>query len=411
MKILVAGGYDTNNLGDHASIQVLLKDLKKSVPDVEAVVLSRHPEENFLDNFNVKLIKNLDHLSKKLSKDRWFYGFNENDDDDHLSKITNELQSSDALLIGSGRLLIDISLDFMKGPLPYYAVLVTLAKFLGVPVLIYSMTIIKPETKIGNEILRYILTNCNLITVRDTESKQLVESMGILNYKINVLPDAAIGLDFVTNSTSLISLGKEIPELNKYNQTIGINFRYINFTKQVGTNYFKNLAQICDYLVDELNCNIILVPQGTYNVDTPLTDDRYTHKQVKNECNNQNSIHVLEKRYNVSETLAIYQQCDFLFSMRRHGLIFAATQLTPIFGLSGEENTSFLFKDFELSENYIDIFKILETKDFSVLKSAFLERNKCREKIKQTLPALKKHTKEYSKKIRLITKSVNNYGK
>ena len=75
-----------------------------------------------------------------------------------------------------------------------------------------------------------------------------------------------------------------------------------------------------------------------------------------NECNNQNSI-VLEKRYNVSETLAIYQQCDFLFSMRRHGLIFAATQLTPIFGLSGEENTSFLFKDFELSENYIDIFK------------------------------------------------------
>ena len=79
MKILVAGGYDTNNLGDHASIQVLLTDLKKSVPDVEAVVLSRHPEENFLDNFNVKLIKNLDHLSKKLSKDRWFYGFNEND--------------------------------------------------------------------------------------------------------------------------------------------------------------------------------------------------------------------------------------------------------------------------------------------------------------------------------------------
>ena len=82
------------------------------------------------------------------------------------------------------------------------------------------------------------------------------------------------------------------------------SFRYINLTKQVGTNYFKNLAQICDYLVDELNCNIILVPQGTYNVDTPLTDDRYTHKQVKNECNNQNSIHVLEKRYNVFRNIS-----------------------------------------------------------------------------------------------------------
>ena len=189
----------------------------------------------------------------------------------------------------------------MKGPLPYYAILITLAKFLGVPVLIYSMTIIKPETKIGNEILRYILMNCNLITVRDSQSKQFVESMGVLDDRINVLPDAAIGLDYITNATSLISLSTEIPTLNKHNQTIAVKFRYINLKKQAGTNYFKDLAQICDYLVDELNCNIILVPQGTYNVDTPLTDDRYTHKQVKNECNNQNSIHVLEKRYNVQK--------------------------------------------------------------------------------------------------------------
>lgn len=404
MKILVAGGYDTNNLGDHASIQVLLKDLEESHPDLQTVILSRHPEEKFLDNFNVKFIKNLDHLTKKLSKGRWFFGFNANDKDDHLLKITTELQSSDALLIGSGRLLIDISLDFMKGPLPYYAILVTLAKFLGIPILIYSMTIIKPETKIGNELLRYILINCRLITVRDTQSKQLVESMGVLDDRIKVLPDAAIGLDYIANATSLISLSEEIPKLNKNNQIIAINFRYINLKKQAGTNYFKNLAQICDYLVDELNCDIILVPQGTYNVDTPFTDDRYTHKRVKDECSNQNSIHVLEKRYNVQETLAIYQQCDFLFSMRRHGLIFAATQLTPIFGLSGEENTAFLFKDFELHENYIDIFQILEFKDFSVLKSAFINRNTCKEKIKQTLPSLKKHIKEYSKRISSNTK-------
>ena len=404
MKILVAGGYDTNNLGDHASIQVLIKDLEQQYPGIQTVILSRHPEENFLDNLNVKFIKNLDHLNRKLSEDRWFYGFNENDKDDHLLKITNELQSSDVLLIGSGRLLIDISLDFMKGPLPYYAILVTLAKFLGIPVLMFSMTIIKPETKIGTEILKYILINCNLITVRDTQSKHLVESMGVSNDRINVLPDAAIGLDYITNSTSIVSLGKEIPKLNKQNQTIGINFRYINLTKQVGSDYLKSLAQICDYLVDELNCDIILVPQGTYNVDTPFTDDRYTHKRVKDECNNQNSIHVLEKRYSVSETLAIYRQCDFLFSMRRHGLIFAATQLTPIFGLSGEENTALLFEDFDLHENYIDIFKILESKDFSVLKSAFLNRNTCKEKIKQILPSLKKHTKEYTNKIRLITK-------
>ena len=46
----------SNNLGDHASIQVLLKDLEESHPDLQTVILSRHPEENFLDNFKRKYL-------------------------------------------------------------------------------------------------------------------------------------------------------------------------------------------------------------------------------------------------------------------------------------------------------------------------------------------------------------------
>ena len=35
MKILLAGGYDTQNLGDHGMLAVFGSDLKKFNPDIE----------------------------------------------------------------------------------------------------------------------------------------------------------------------------------------------------------------------------------------------------------------------------------------------------------------------------------------------------------------------------------------
>jgi len=47
MKILLAGGYDTKNLGDHGSLEVFQRELRKVNPSTEIVLLSRHPDEKF----------------------------------------------------------------------------------------------------------------------------------------------------------------------------------------------------------------------------------------------------------------------------------------------------------------------------------------------------------------------------
>ena len=107
MKLLLAGGYDTCNLGDYAMLYVLKEGLEKS-GSVKITLLSRHPEKPVDDFKDISLIKNLDFNTKKESIGKWFRGFNKGDDSSHLHRIYKELLEADALVIGGGRLLIDI---------------------------------------------------------------------------------------------------------------------------------------------------------------------------------------------------------------------------------------------------------------------------------------------------------------
>jgi polysaccharide pyruvyl transferase WcaK-like protein len=59
MKILLAGGYDTQNLGDHGMLAVFGRDLRKLDPDIEIVLLSRHPDPMFDETYGVRSILNL----------------------------------------------------------------------------------------------------------------------------------------------------------------------------------------------------------------------------------------------------------------------------------------------------------------------------------------------------------------
>ena len=59
MKIILAGGYDTQNLGDHGMLTVFGRDLKNLDSEIEIVLLSRHPDPVFDETYGVRSILNL----------------------------------------------------------------------------------------------------------------------------------------------------------------------------------------------------------------------------------------------------------------------------------------------------------------------------------------------------------------
>jgi len=411
MKIMLAGGYDTENLGDHGMLVVLIRDLKKFESKIEIVLLSRHPDPMFDKLYNVRSILNLDHKTKKESLGRWFNGLNYGDDTNHLHTIWQELKTSNLLVIGGGRLFIDITLDFMRGPLPYYALLVTLAKFLGKPIMIFAKTIVPVKTDLGRDYLKYIVSNADVITVREKASAEELIKIGIPNSRVQIIPDPAFGLDYKNRKQNGFQILTDAGIRVNGKKFVAMNFRYTHLESSVNENYCKTLATICDKLHEYLGVDILFVPQMTYNIDNPYNDDRELYKDIYKLCNFKNNIHVLNKRYNVYETLSIYQCCEMVYSMRRHGIIFAATQYVPVFAISGERNTSYPMFELNLSD-YIIKLSDLNRKDIDIIEklvSAYKKREVIKNKLTNRLPELQKKTTKYAKIILDVIKSNQNY--
>jgi len=396
MKILLAGGYDTNNLGDHGSLEVFQRDLRKLDPSSEIVVLSRHPDVEFDETYNVRSILNLDHKNKAESIGRWFNGLNPGDDTGHLKKIWKELASSDLFVIGNGRLFVDISLDFMHGPLPYFALLVTLAKFLNVPVMIFSMTIVPVKSKIGRTLLKYIVSNADIITVREESSREELLELGISGDKINVIPDAAFGLDYIDRKEGGRQLLAQEGMVLDNKKFVGMNFRHTHLETSVKKDYYSALARLCDELYQSIKRDILLIPQMTYGIDNPLDDDREVYRLVYENCINKKHIHIIDGRYNVFDTLAIYQICEMVFSMRRHGIIFAATQHIPVFALSGEKNTSYSMATLGLSGCIAELSDLDDKKIYQSMINGYTRKEIIKKILSVSLAKIQKQTAKYA---------------
>lgn len=393
LSIVLAGGYDTGNLGDHGSLAVFQRHLREHYPESEITLLSRHPDVQFDELYGVRSIVNLDHASREKSKGRIFNGLNEHDDTQHLQRILKELLAADLLVIGNGRLLIDFTLDFMKGPLPYFALLVTLAKFTGTPVMIFSMTIVPVESQIAKQLLKYIVSNASLITVREEPSREELVRIGIRAERITVVPDAGFGIGYENRSKQGIEiLKKEGIESGK--KFIGINLRYTHFGYKVDDDYFESLGWLCDQMHERLGTDILLISQMYYGIDNKFNDDREVYKAVHRFCKCKGNIHVLKHRYHLYETLSLYQVCEMVFSMRRHGLIFAATQNVPVFALSGEKNTSYCMNELGIRQYQLPISDI-DKKSMAQLCHAYEQREKIRSVISGTVPELDAQTSRY----------------
>lgn len=346
MKILLAGGYDTQNLGDYASFAGLNKLLSKHELQPSYTVLTRHTDDPFTEEFSVKPILNLDHTNKAASQGRIFNGFNEGDDSVHLHDICQSMYEADLLLLGNGRLFIDISLGFMKGPLAYFHQLVCLAKYLNKPVVLYSVTLVEPATDEGKKILSFILQNADKIIVREPYSVSIAKKYTRNHKKIVCLPDIAFALDSDDADDKLpISIPSE---------AIGLNFRGVNYDTISGKESLKAMVSEVKRIL-EWTPHLIFCQQCNYDVDTRITDDRHIHSLIyealphslRSQCT------LYENKLTMAQTLGLYQKLKHLYTTRRHGFIMSLTQNSLASLICEEENTSVVQESIPTSQLFL----------------------------------------------------------
>lgn len=196
-KVVISGYYGFGNFGDEAILAVLVQHLKQL--NCEINVISSNPQKTSSEHL-VNSVRTFD-----------------------LKNIIRIIKNSDILISGGGSLLQDVT--SIKSIL-YYLFIILIAQLNNKKVIIFSQGIGPIKNKFAQLVTKNLLKKCSYISVRDNNSKTLLENWGIesellcdpiFSLKVDSLNKTGIvGVqlrDFVTmNDSFLNKLAQKITE-------------------------------------------------------------------------------------------------------------------------------------------------------------------------------------------------------
>lgn len=327
--VVLSGGYDTRNVGDYAMLDLFSAIARREGLDTR--VLVRHSDEVLEYRYGASaLIENFEYENRRQSAGRFFRGLNAGDDTTHLRNLRRELEGARGLYLGGGRLLIDHTLDVMRGPLSYFSTLVTLARFLDLPVHLYAMTIVPNRTAEGDRWLRYIVENCETISVRDPESIEHLHSIGCRAKNAHVLPDPAFALDW--------------PRTPLRTGRVALSVRHIHsgWGGMEETEYLERMAAVVR-LIQRRGFEVVGIPHQFYGIDNPAFDDRTILAKISERA----PFGFIEDEWlDLDRYRDFYAGVDALVGIRRHSFLFAAAAGVPVLAFSENPNAARACRDF-----------------------------------------------------------------
>jgi len=288
-NIFLFGYYGFENAGDEGILQGIVEQITKKVPGVKLTALSYNAKDTS-DKYNINTVSR-----------------------NNFKEVIKAIKESDVVVSGGGSILQDVT---SSRSLLYYLGIIALAKKMGKKVMFYGNGF-GPITKgFNKKLVKHIINQIDVITLRDHESKEAMQSLGIKK-DIIVTADIALGLEPIKDEEIKEIFQKE--DIDTTKKWVGISVREWKGYKE----YKEIIAKTADYLVDR-NYEILFIPMQYPN-------DVNTSMEIANMM--ENTPKILNKKYSPRELIGIIGKIDLLLGMRLHSLIFATIVETPMVGL------------------------------------------------------------------------------
>ncbi|MFI7212858.1 polysaccharide pyruvyl transferase family protein [Micromonospora maritima] len=294
LTIGVLGSYGGRNLGDEAILTGLLADLRQHEPNARIIVFSRNPAHTALAHPDVEAVP--------------WEGVSRVDS----SQVLNQL---DLLILGGGGILYD------KEARRYLRV-VRVAQERGLPLLTYAVGVGPLTDGVDTGMVRETLAQAVEVTVRDQESRMVLEEAGLVN-PITVTADPAFLLE-----------PEEFPAQWLREEGVPAGSRLVGLSvREPGRaaerldvdGYHRLLAQIGDFLVHRIDAYVLFVPMER-------DDIRHSHGVLSHMIAADRG-RILHGDYRPAQILGLMRHFDLAVGMRLHFLIFAAMMGTPFLPL------------------------------------------------------------------------------
>lgn len=291
-SILMSGYYGFDNSGDDAILKAIVKDIRNTRNDIEITVLSNNPQKT-KEMYEVKAVNRFS-----------------------LREVFRTIKSTSLLVSGGGSLLQDVT---SSRSLWYYLAVMTLAKILGKPVMVYANGVGPIDGGFNRFLTRLVLNWADLITLRDENSRKFIESIGVSNKKVYVTADPVFTLEPISRDRVLDIFNKE--GISNRDRLIGISVR----EWKKADNLEEKISRVIDEMKDRYNANIVLIPMH-------YPEDLVFSEKIIGLLKNKGA-YILRDKYSVEEIMGVIRELDMIIAMRLHSLIYAATQSIPMVGL------------------------------------------------------------------------------
>ncbi|OAS14549.1 polysaccharide pyruvyl transferase CsaB [Paenibacillus oryzisoli] len=299
VKIALSGYYGFDNSGDEAVLQSILFALQEQSQaqgiQIEPIVLSANPEKTAA-MYGVKAY----HRMKPGS-------------------LLRALRESDGLISGGGSLLQDAT---SSKTIPYYLAVLKIAQWLGKPTFIYSQGIGPVSRPMFFGWIRSVFKRCAFVSVRDTESADLLGTMRLPRERITVVPDPVMGLPLREGGVGAPSEGGAAAVAVR---TIGVSVRFWNEDRSELEALARSLQELLAARTD-VRLRFLPFHLPSDEVASQFVIDRLGDHKSRAE--------MVRGITHPQDMLAQVAGCDLLIGMRLHSLIYAASQYVPMVGIS-----------------------------------------------------------------------------
>ncbi len=286
---VISGYYGYHNLGDDAILLSIRRRLAVLSDDVELVALSNAPDST-LKEYDVKAVQRFQPM-----------------------QVRKAIKNADLLISGGGSLLQDRT---STRSLMYYLSVIRMALHYKKPVMLYANGIGPVSKSKNRRRVQAVVSKADCITLRDADSLQELEQMGVRSDAMTVTADPVFTLNGIApDAAREILTAAGIPTDRPI---LAVSMRQSGKIAQA----VPELARFCDEAAKTHTVLFILMQTPA---DSAVTEEIRSRMSAPS--------YVLETPGKPETMMGVIGLCNLVFSMRLHTVIFAAKQRVPVMGL------------------------------------------------------------------------------
>lgn len=298
-RVLISGAYGADNIGDEAMLHAIIAQLRDIEPDIGICVITRAPEQ-----------------ARRLYGVDAVFTFD-------LFAVWREMKKADLFISGGGNLIQNVT---SRRSLWYYLNTLSAAKKRGCRVLMYGCGIGPLNGEGDRRRAADILNGCvDCITLREAESAQLLEELGVKKPEMLITADLVLSLE-----------PAPAQEVDDFMADCGMepDGQYVCFGLRPWSgldNKLDTLADAVRYTYETLKLTPVFLSMN-YNFDRPTAERVAQLAGVP--C-------ILLPRIDRPDmALGILGRMKLTAAMRLHAVLMSASLGVPVVGISYDPKVS-----------------------------------------------------------------------